>query len=62
MSSSMPPGGPHQGLRGRALFDYSAQSPSQISFRKGQVIGVITFGAKGDWSNGVILETGMLET
>lgn len=59
MWASQPPGGP-QGLRGRALFDYTAQSPNQISFRRGQVIGVISFGAKGDWSNGVILETGKL--
>jgi SH3 domain len=52
--------GSQQGLRGRALFDYTAQAPNQIGFRRGQIIGVITFGAKGDWSNGVILETGKL--
>lgn len=58
MWATQPPAGAQSALRGRALFDYVAQSPNQISFRRGQVIGVISFGAKGDWSNGVILESG----
>ena len=44
--------------RGTVLFDYAAQASNQLSLRRGQVIGVITFGGKGEWSNGVILETG----
>lgn len=53
------PVGQQPGQRGRALFDYAAQASNQMSLRRGQIIGVISFGAKGEWSNGVNLETGM---
>ena len=53
------PLGQQQGPRGTALFDYAAQAANQMSLRRGQVIGIISLGGKGEWSNGVNLETGM---
>lgn len=56
------PAGQQQGQRGRALFDYAAQATNQMSLRRGQIIGILSFGAKGEWSSGINLETGMFIT
>lgn len=47
-----------QGGRGLVNFVYTAQAANQISLYKGQIINVITFGEKGQWSNGTNIETG----
>lgn len=39
--------------RGKALYDFQAQAENQISLKAGQVITLVTVGAKGGWSKGI---------
>jgi hypothetical protein len=49
---------PGQGQQCRASYDYVPQASNQISLKRGQLINVISFGEKGQWSNGINIETG----
>ena len=42
----------------KVLYDYSSQAPNQISLKRGQIISIISIGAKGGWSKGNECETG----
>jgi len=43
----------------KVLFDYAAQAQNQINLRTGQIIPLLTVGAKGGWSKGIEMGTGM---
>lgn len=47
--------------QGRALFDYSAAAPNQISLKRGQTVRILSVGAAGGWSKGEEIGTGKLQ-
>lgn len=55
--TAIAPGG---GKQGKALFDYAAAAPNQISIKRGQTIRISSVGAAGGWSKGEEVGTGTL--